>query len=140
MLTCNYSIPKFISHGTGQFASYPIFHIFLYFFSTKSYFYRLIPIVQTYFPFFFSFVFVCFFSLLMEGYKKDVVFQLSESLVPCPSFSPDTLVKAHFYAAYPLIQTAFWLPLSFPSKLRLPLSVFIWLLLTYTASRLLFPP
>lgn len=41
--------------------------------------------------------------MLMEGYKKDMVFQLPESLVPCPSFSPDTLVKAQFYAAYPLI-------------------------------------
>lgn len=76
----------------------------------------------------------------MEVYKKDMIFQLSESLVPCPSFSPNTLAKAHFYAAYPLIQTDFWLPLSFPSKPQLPLSVFICLLLTYTASHLLFPP
>lgn len=76
----------------------------------------------------------------MEGYKKDMVFQLPESLVPCHSFSPDTLVRAQFHAAYPSIQAAFWLPLSFPSMSQLPLGVFIWLLLTYAASHLLFPP
>lgn len=40
--------------------------------------------------------FVCFFPLLMEGYKKGMAFQLSESLVPCASFFSWNIGKSTF--------------------------------------------
>lgn len=105
------------------------------------------PILQMSFSYIFFFLlfrffFACFFLSFpcwWKVIKRTWYFSCLSHLCPVPPFSPETLVKAHFYAAYPLTQTAFWLPLSFPSKPRLPLSVFIWLLLTYTASPLSVP-
>ena len=83
------------------------------------------------FPPLFCLVLFVSFPCWWRVIKRAWHFSCLSHLCPVPPFSPETLVKAHFYAAYPLAQSAVWLPLSSPSKPRLPLRVCIWLLLAF---------
>lgn len=61
-------------------------------------------------------LFLSFFSLLMEGYKKDMVFQLSESLVPCASLFSRNIGKSTFLCCLSINSDCFLAALIFSLK------------------------